>query len=41
MSMTLSVSSKAKNSAPSFINNIARQLTRFKFKGINLDFDEY
>ncbi len=23
-----------------FINNIARQLTRYKFKGINLDFDE-
>ncbi len=23
-----------------FINNVARQLTRYKFKGINLDFDE-
>ncbi|MGH7237679.1 MAG: polysaccharide deacetylase family protein, partial [Candidatus Saccharimonadales bacterium] len=28
-----------KNLRTGFINNIARQLTRYKFKGINLDFD--
>jgi cellulose synthase/poly-beta-1,6-N-acetylglucosamine synthase-like glycosyltransferase/peptidoglycan/xylan/chitin deacetylase (PgdA/CDA1 family)/spore germination protein YaaH len=31
---------KNKKLRTQFINNLARQLTRFKFKGINLDFDE-
>ena len=31
---------KNKKLRTQFINNIAQQLTRFKFKGVNLDFDE-
>ena len=31
---------KSKKLRVQFINNIARQLTRFKFQGINLDFDD-
>jgi len=31
---------KSKKLRIQFINNIAKQLTRYKFKGINLDFDE-